>query len=394
MYVSLMTNDTRSPVRRVYETEHEDFRASFRRFLDTRVVPDYAKWEAEGLFPREVFAEAGSHGFLGMAIDEEYGGGGVDDFRFNAVMAEEVADAGVMSFGINLHNDICVPYFLRYCTPEQRARWLPGLASGELIAAIAMTEPGTGSDLAGITAVAVREGDHYVLNGSKTFISNGINADVVIVAARTETGDRHNGLSLMVVERGMAGFERGRNLDKIGMHAQDTAELSFTNVRVPVDNVLGEPGSGFRQLVSNLPQERMTIAVASTAAANRAVELARDHIMTRTAFGKPLAANQNSRFTLADAHVQVQVVRAFVDECLRDHATGELGADRAAMAKLAATEVQGRVVDACLQMFGGYGYMAEYPIARAYVDARVQRIYGGTSEIMKEIVGKSMGLTA
>ncbi|WP_211188694.1 acyl-CoA dehydrogenase family protein [Gordonia asplenii] len=379
--------------RSVFDAEHEEFRDSFRRFLDTRVVPDYPKWESAGVVPRELFAQAGSHGFLGMAIGEEYGGGGVDDFRFNAVIAEEVAHAGVMSFGLNLHNDICVPYFLRYGDAEQRRRWLPGLASGELIAAIAMTEPGTGSDLAGITTTAVRDGDHFVINGAKTFISNGVNADVVIVAARTESrGARHGGLSLIVVERDTPGFSRGRNLDKIGMHAQDTAELFFDDVRVPADNLLGEPGGGFTALVSNLPQERMTIAVASAAAAVRAVELASAYVTERTAFGRPLAANQNTRFTLADCHVQAEVVRAFVDDCLRAHIAGELTADRAAMAKLAATEVQGVVVDKCLQMFGGYGYMAEFPISRAYVDARVQRIYGGTSEIMKEIIGKSMGI--
>ncbi|WP_174344011.1 acyl-CoA dehydrogenase family protein [Gordonia soli] len=383
----------RRAVRDVYDDEHEAFRQSFRRFLESRVVPDYDTWERDGVVPRELFNEAGAHGFLGMAIGEDYGGGGVDDFRFNAVIAEEVAYAGVMSFGINLHNDICVPYFLRYADDEQRRRWLPGLASGELIAAIAMTEPGTGSDLAGIGTTAVREGDHYVLNGSKTFISNGINADVVIVAARTDSGEnRHGGLSLIVVERGTEGFERGRNLDKIGMHAQDTAELFFDNARVPVANLLGEEGGGFKYLVSNLPQERMTIAVASTAASARAVEQATEYVTERTAFGRTIAANQNTRFSLADAHVQVEVVRAFVDDCLRRHVDGALTADRAAMAKLAASETQGRVVDRCLQMFGGYGYMSEYPISRAYVDARVQRIYGGTSEIMKEIIGKSIGL--
>lgn len=393
MVPRMTTLDSKSRPRVVYDDDHEAFRESFRRFLAARVIPDYDTWEREGLVPREVFAEAGGHGFLGMAVDEEFGGGGTDDFRFNAIIAEEVAHAGVMSFGVNLHNDICVPYFLAYSNEEQRRRWLPGLVSGELIAAIAMTEPGTGSDLAGIATTAVRDGDHFVLNGSKTFISNGINADVVIVAARTDSGtDRHGGLSLIVVERGTEGFERGRNLDKIGMHAQDTAELFFDNARVPVTNLLGEEGAGFRYLVSNLSQERLTIAVASTAAALRAIEHAAEYVQERKAFGKPISANQNTRFVLADAHVQTQVVRSFVDDCLAEHARGELAPDRAAMAKLAATEVQGKVVDTCLQLFGGYGYMAEYPISRAYVDARVQRIYGGTSEIMKEIIGRSMGL--
>lgn len=377
----------------VYEAEHHSFRQSFRRFLESRVVPDYPEWERDGIIPRRLYAAAGEHGFLGMAIGEEFGGGGVDDFRFNAVIAEEVARAGVMSFGVNLHNDICVPYFLRYADAGQRRRWLPGLASGELIAAIAMTEPGTGSDLAGIETTAVRDGEHYVLNGAKTFISNGINADVVIVAARTDRdAGRHAGLSLIVVERETPGFRRGRNLDKIGMHAQDTAELYFADARVPVANLLGEPGGGFGALVSNLPQERMTIAIASTAAAARAIEYATEYVRERKVFGKPLSAFQNTRFTLAAAHTETEVVRAFVTDCLREHLDGRLTAERAAMAKLAATELQGKVVDACLQLFGGYGYMTEYPIARAYADARVQRIYGGTSEIMKEIVGKALGI--
>ncbi|MFI1465567.1 acyl-CoA dehydrogenase family protein [Nocardia carnea] len=388
-----MTTTELSRTGSVYDTEHESFRQSFRTFLESRVVPDYPRWERDGIIPRDVFSEAGKHGFLGMAIDEELGGGGVDDFRFNAVIAEEVVRAGVMSFGINLHNDICLPYFLRYADDEQRRRWLPGLASGERVAAIAMTEPGTGSDLAGIETTAVRHGDHYLLNGAKTFISNGINADLVIVAARTDkTAGRHGGLSLIVVERDTPGFTRGRNLEKIGMHAQDTAELFFNDARVPAANLLGEPGSGFTALVSNLSQERLTIAIASAAAAARAVEYAIDYVRERKAFGKPLAGFQNTRFTLAEAYTRTEVVQAFVTDCLREHVVGTLTPERAAMAKLAATETQGRVVDACLQLFGGYGYMAEFPIARAYADARVQRIYGGTSEIMKEIVGKAMGI--
>ncbi|MFC8528920.1 acyl-CoA dehydrogenase family protein [Nocardia sp. NPDC057227] len=389
----MTTVEQRSRGGAIYESEHEGFRASFRAFLEASVVPDYPRWEQDGIIPREVFAEAGGHGFLGMAIDAEFGGGGVDDFRFNAVIAEEVSRAGVMSLGINLHNDICVPYFLRYATAEQRERWLPGLATGRSIAAIAMTEPGTGSDLAGIRTTATRDGDHFVVHGAKTFISNGMNADLVIVAVRTEQGaNRHGGLSLLVVERDTPGFGRGRNLEKIGMHAQDTAELFFDGARVPVANLLGEPGGGFGALVSNLPQERLTIAVASTAAAARAIEHASAYVRERTVFGKPLANYQNTRFTLAEAHTRTEVLRAFVLDCLREHVAGELTAERAAMAKLAATETQGRVVDACLQLFGGYGYMAEYPIARAYADARVQRIYGGTSEIMKEIIGKAMGI--
>nr|WP_207839851.1 acyl-CoA dehydrogenase family protein [Williamsia soli] len=376
----------------VYEDEHEDFRASFRQFLESRVVPDYLKWEKQGILPRTLFAEAGSHGFLGIEIGEEYGGGGVEDFRFNAVIAEEIAATGAVSFGINLHNDICIPYFQRYASDNQKRRWLPGLASGELIAAIAMTEPGTGSDLAGIATTAVVDGDHFVLNGAKTFISNGVNADVVIVAARTESGSRHGGLSLLVVERDTPGFTRGRNLDKIGMHGQDTAELFFDNARIPTSNLLGELGGGFKALVSNLAQERLTIAIASAASARRAVELAAEYVRERQAFGKAIGSFQNTRFTLAGALTEVEMLDTFVRSCLRAHVAGALTADRAAMAKLAATEIQGRVTDQCLQMFGGYGFMTEYPIARAFVDARVQRIYGGTSEIMREIIGKGMGL--
>lgn len=388
-----MTAHLKSPMRRVFEPEHEELRQSFRSFLASRVVEHYSRWEADGIVPRELFTEAGKHGFLGMEIPEEYGGGGVDDFRSNAVIAEEIARAGVVSFGINLHNDICIPYFLQYANDEQRRRWLPGLASGDLIAAIAMTEPGTGSDLAGITTTATCDGDHYVLDGGKTFISNGINADLVIVAARTERSEgRHNSLSLIVVERDTPGFTRGRNLDKIGMHAQDTAELFFDGALVPSKNLLGEPGKGFRYLVSNLSQERMTIALASVESGFRMLDLTLDYVRERKAFGSAIGSYQNTRFQLADIRTELETTRAFVDSCLADLVAGELPPDRAAMAKLAATELQGRVADRCLQLFGGYGYMTEYPIARAYVDARIQRIYGGTSEIMREIIGKSMGL--
>ncbi|MGW5147833.1 acyl-CoA dehydrogenase family protein [Rhodococcus koreensis] len=389
-----MSNDKTTRTRRaLYDDEHEAFRDSFRSFLESRVVPQYAQWERDGIVPRKVFREAGDLGFLGMEIPEEYGGGGVSDFRFNAVIAEEIARTGTVSVGINLHNDICVPYFLAYANDEQRARWLPGLASGELIAAIAMTEPGTGSDLAGIGTTAALDGDHYVLNGSKTFISNGHNADLVIVAARTERDtDRHGGLSLIVVERDTPGFERGRNLEKIGMHAQDTAELFFDNARVPAANLLGTPGSGFRSLVSNLAQERMTIAVASVASAAQALEWAIEYVQERRVFGRAVGSYQNTRFVLASIKTEVEVMQAFVDSCVAELVAGTLTPERAAMAKLAASELQGTATDRCLQLFGGYGYMTEYPIARAYVDARIGRIYGGTSEVMREIIGRSMGL--
>ncbi|WP_213576613.1 acyl-CoA dehydrogenase family protein [Rhodococcus sp. USK13] len=389
-----MSNDKPARARRaLFDDEHEAFRDSFRAFLESRVVPQYAQWERDGIVPRKVFREAGDLGFLGMEIPEEYGGGGVSDFRFNAVIAEEIARTGTVSVGINLHNDICVPYFLAYADDDQRKRWLPGLASGELIAAIAMTEPGTGSDLAGIGTTAILDGDHYVLNGNKTFISNGHNADLVIVAARTEReADRHGGLSLIVVERDTPGFERGRNLEKIGMHAQDTAELFFDNARVPAANLLGKPGSGFRSLVSNLAQERMTIAVASIASAAQALEWAVDYVKERRVFGRSVGSYQNTRFVLASIKTEVEVMQAFVDGCVTELVAGTLTPERAAMAKLAASELQGTATDRCLQLFGGYGYMTEYPIARAYVDARIGRIYGGTSEVMREIIGRSMGL--
>jgi alkylation response protein AidB-like acyl-CoA dehydrogenase len=393
MIPGMSTISPTSARRNLYDDDHELFRDSFRRFLDTEVVPNYAQWERDGIVPRELFLSAGKSGFLGMAIPAEFGGGGVADFRFNAVIAEEVAKTGTVSFGINLHNDVCLPYFLEYANEEQHRRWLPGLASGELVAAIAMTEPGTGSDLAAIKTVATRSGEGYVLNGSKTFISNGLNADLVVVAAVTDdTPTGGKGLSLFVVERDTPGFTRGRNLDKIGMHAQDTAELFFQDARVPAANLLGESGSGLTALKTNLAQERMTIAVAGIASAKQALAWAIEYVQQRNIFGKPVSEYQNTRFVLASVKTETEVVQAFVDDCVRELVAGSLSADRAAMAKLAASELQCSAVDRCLQLFGGYGYMTEYPIARAYVDARIGRIYGGTSEVMRQIISKSMGL--
>jgi alkylation response protein AidB-like acyl-CoA dehydrogenase len=310
------------------------------------------------------------------------------------VIGEETMRAGVAGFGlgVTLHNDICLPYVLHGTTREQQERWLPGVASGELITAVAMTEPGTGSDLAGIATRAVRDGEHYVVNGAKTFITNGINADLVITAVRTDPAERHRGLSLLMLERGMEGFERGRNLEKVGLHSQDTAELFFTDVRVPVANRLGEEGEGFARLMGNLAQERLSIAVAGLAAAAAALDWTLDYVRERRAFGQAIGALQATRFTLAEVRTEIEVTQAFVDQCVVELDRGELSAERAAMAKLWCTELQGRVVDRCVQLHGGYGYMIEYPIARAYADARVTRIYGGASEIMKEIVGRSMGL--
>ncbi len=383
--------------RRLYEDLHEDFRASFRTFLEREVLGEdsrYGQWERDGLIPREVFALAGRGGFTGMGVPERYGGAGAEDFRLNLVIGEETQRAAVGSFGlgITLHNDICLPYFLSYCNDAQRERWLPGIASGELITAIAMTEPGIGSDLASMATRARRDGEHYVIDGSKTFITNGINADLVIVAVKTDPSERHRGISLIVVERGTAGFERGRNLEKIGQHAQDTAELSFADAHVPVENLLGEQGEGFRYLVSNLPQERLSIAASALAAAEAALGWTLDYVRERKAFGQTIGSFQNTRFTLAEIHGEVEIGRVYVDRCAHALNARELTAEDAATAKWWTTDLQGRVVDRCLQLFGGYGYMLEYPIARAFADARVTRIYGGANEIMKEIVGRSLGL--
>ncbi len=383
--------------RTLFEDVHDDFRASFRTFLEREVIGGegrYGEWEREGIVPREVFARAGRGGFLAMAVPERYGGAGVEDFRFNLLIGEEAQHAGVGSFGlgITLHNDICLPYFLRYCTEEQRERWLGGIASGELITALAMTEPGIGSDLAALSMRARRDGDSYVIDGSKTFITNGINADLVIVAVKTDPSKRHRGISLFVVERGMEGFSRGRNLEKIGQHAQDTAELSFSGVRVPAENLLGAEGEGFRYLMSNLPQERLSIAASAVAACEAALEWTLDYVRERQAFGQPIGSFQSSRFALAEMRAETDIARSYIDRCVQALNAAELSAEDAAMAKWWCTELQGRVVDRCLQLHGGYGYMLEYPIARAFTDARVTRIYGGTNEIMKEIVGRSMGL--
>jgi alkylation response protein AidB-like acyl-CoA dehydrogenase len=380
--------------RTLFDADHELFRDSVRSFVAKELAPHNEEWEAAGIVDREVFRKAGSHGFLGMAVPEEHGGGGVQDFRYNVVIAEEIQRGGVNAAGLGwtLHNDICLPYFLSLTTDEQKARWLPGICSGELITAIAMTEPGIGSDLASMSTTAIRDGDHYVVNGSKTFITNGINADLVITAVKTDPSQRHAGMSLVVIERGIPGFERGRNLDKIGLHAQDTAELFFSDVAVPVANRLGEEGSGFRSLVSKLPQERLSIAVTGVAAARAALDLTLAYVKERTAFGQPIGSFQNSRFRLAEMATELEIAQTFVDRCVLALNEGTLTAEEAAMAKWWCTELQKRVMDTCLQLHGGYGYMTEYPIARAYADARITTIYGGTTEIMKEIIGRSLGV--
>ncbi|HEY8374022.1 MAG TPA: acyl-CoA dehydrogenase family protein [Pseudonocardiaceae bacterium] len=379
--------------RDLFAAEHEDFREAVRSFLADTVVPHHERWEHEGIVPREVWKAAGALGLLGTDMPEEHGGGGQRDFRFNAVLDEEIVRVGATGLGFGLHNDVVGPYLRELTTPEQKQRWLPGFCSGELITAIAMTEPAAGSDLQGIRTHARRDGSDYVLNGSKTFITNGINADLVIVVARTDPdapGSR--GLSLLVVERDMPGFTRGRNLDKIGLKAQDTAELFFDDVRVPAENLLGEENRGFRHLMTMLPQERLSVAVAAVAAVRAMLDLTIDHVRSRRAFGRSVGSFQNTRFELAELETEYWVTQVFVDRCIADLNTGRLSATDAAMAKWWATDLQRRCADRCLQLHGGYGYMTEYPISKFFLDGRVQAIYAGTNEIMKEIIGRSLEL--
>ncbi|WP_028938776.1 acyl-CoA dehydrogenase family protein [Pseudonocardia spinosispora] len=377
-----------------FTSEHDDFRRMIRDYLAREVVPVFDDWLSEGIVPRSFFQGLGKLGVIGMAMPEEYGGGGQADFTYNAILNEEASRALVSLGSLRVHLDIVIPYFMEYATEEQRQRWFPGLAGGDLLTAIAMTEPGTGSDLAGMSTTAVLDGDHYVLNGAKTFITGGAQADLLIVVARTsrdETNRRH-GLSLLVVEDGMPGFTKGRNLEKIGLKVQDTVELSFEDVRVPVANLLGEEGKAFGYLGHNLPQERLTIAIGSLGAAKAALETTVAYVKGRKAFGKPVAEFQNTKFELAAVATDIEAGQAMLDRALIEHVAGELSAIDAAKVKLYCTELQGRVVDRCLQLFGGYGYILEYPIARLYADARVTRIYGGTSEVMKTIISKGLGL--
>ena len=379
-----------------FAPEHADYRESVRRFIAEEILPNHERWERDGIVPRELFASAAEKGMLAMAVPEAYGGAGSDDFRFNQILSEEVGISGIggSGLGITLHNDICLPYFLAFADEAQKGRWLPGIADGSLICALGMTEPEIGSDLASMrtTAIATDDGDAYVVNGSKTFITNGINADLVILAAKTDPSQRHAGISLLIVERGMAGFARGRNLDKVGMHSQDTAELFFSDVRVPVENLLGQAGEGFRHMTSNLAQERLSIAIAAVGAARGALQWTLEYVKERTAFGQPVGAFQSSRFALAEMATEVELATSFCDQAVLALNAGELTGADAAMAKWWSTELQGTVIDRCVQLHGGYGYMLEYPIARAWVDARVTRIYGGTTEIMKEIIGRSLGV--
>ncbi|NEB02798.1 acyl-CoA dehydrogenase family protein [Streptomyces sp. SID13726] len=380
--------------RDVFDADHEEFRKLVREFVAKEVVPHYADWEKAGRLPRSLFEQLGELGLLGMSIPEEYGGTGLDDYRYNVVLQEESSRALVTLGTVRTQLDVVLPYFLAYADEDQRRRWLPGLAAGTLLTAIAMTEPGTGSDLAGIRTTAVRDGDTYVLNGAKTFITGGLLADLVIVVARTATDpdDRRAGLTLLIVEDGMSGFTRGRVLDKMGIKVQDTVELAFDDVRVPVANRLGEEGAAFRYLGHNLPQERMTVAVGSVAQARAALDTTIDYVKEREVFGRTVASFQNTKFELAAVAAEIEAAQAMLDRAVLSLVDGELSGSDAAKVKLFCTEMQARVVDRCLQLFGGYGYMTEYPIARLYTDARITRIYAGTSEVMKVIIAKSLGL--
>jgi alkylation response protein AidB-like acyl-CoA dehydrogenase len=380
--------------RNIFTEDHDAFRDSVRQFIAKEITPNLPEWESAGCIPRDFYKKTAEIGINGLQVPEQYGGGGIDSFLFNTVVYEEIGYAAASLGGFQVHLNTVLPYFLEYANAEQRDRWFPGFADGNLVSAIAMTEPGIGSDLAGVAATAVRDGDDFILNGNKTFITGGINADLVIVVARTskDPENRRKGLSLLVVEAGMPGFIRGRNLHKIGMKSSDTAELTFDNVRVPARNLLGEEGAAFGMLGNNLPQERLSIAITGLATATAAVNLATEYAHERQVFGKPLADFQNTKFVLAECATELQAGQSMVDQALIALDNGTLTPADAAKVKLFCTELQARVIDKCLQLHGGYGYMTEYPIARLYADARVTRIFGGTSEVMKSVISKSMGL--
>ncbi len=381
-----------NPTRDIFEAEHEDFRATVRSFMEKEVSPHHEEWEKDGVVSREVWRKAGESGLLCFDVPEEYDGPGIKDFRFNQILSEEQTRAGASGPGFSVHTDIIVPYLIELGTEEQKQRWLPGCVSGETITAIAMTEPGAGSDLQGVRTTAVDKGDHYVLNGSKTFISNGILSDLVIVVARTDPEAGHKGISLVVVERGMKGFERGRNLDKVGLKAQDTAELFFDDVEVPKENLLGEEGQGFIYLMMNLPQERLAIAMQAAAACDGLAQMCLEYARTREAFGRPIGKFQHNRFLIAEMATEARIAQVFVDDCIRKHLDGALDATLASMAKWWTTELQNKLAGQAVQLHGGYGYMMEYPVARAFIDSRISTIYGGTTEVQKEIIGRSLGL--
>lgn len=382
--------------RTLFQPDHQAFADSFRRFIEKEVTPHHAAWEDQGYVAREVWSQAGANGFLCMSLPEEYGGAGADKL-YSVAQMEELARAGTTGIGFGLHSEIVAPYILHYGTEAQKQKYLPQMASGAVVGAIAMSEPAAGSDLQGIKTTAIKsaDGSHYVLNGSKTFITNGWHADLVIVVAKTDPAAGAKGTSLLLVERGMPGFEKGQRLKKMGMKAQDTSELFFNDVQVPVDNLVGGPameGRGFICLMEQLPWERLQIAITAVAAAQAAIDWTLDYVKQRKVFGQSVASFQNTRHTLAELQTQVQAARVFVDKCCELIVRDQLDTETASMAKYWTTDLQCKVMDECVQLFGGYGYMWEYPITRAYADARVQRIYGGTNEIMKEVIARAMGL--
>jgi alkylation response protein AidB-like acyl-CoA dehydrogenase len=378
--------------RKIYDAEHEALRDTAAQYIEREVAPHAEQWEADRLVDRSAYVAAGKYGLIGFNMPEEFGGGGSEDFRFNAVINEELSKWGTVAPALTLQNDVVGPYFKGLCTDEQKQRWLPGIISGETIVAIAMTEPGAGSDLAGIRTSGVRDGDDWIVNGSKTFISSGINCDLVVVVARTDPEAGHKGFTLLVVESEMAGFTRGRKLDKMGLHSQDTAELHFENVRVPATNVLGQEGRGFYHLMHNLPSERLSIAISAIAGARETWRQTLQYAKDRKAFGQSIGSFQHNRFLLAEMDTELEIGEQYIDRCLQAVVDGDLTAVEAAKAKWWCTETAKKVVDGCVQLHGGYGYMNEYRVARDYVDVRIQTIFGGTTEIMKDIIGRDLGL--
>lgn len=375
--------------RSVFESDHEQFRDSVRKFLVAEAQPHHDQWEKDGQIDRDLWRKAGALGFLAPSVPEEYGGLNLD-FRYNTIVTEEIVRLGLSGIGFGLHSDITVPYIVRLGTEEQKRKYLPGCISGDTIVAIGMTEPGTGSDLQAIKTTAILDGDDYVINGSKTFITCGQQADLVILVCKTDPSAGAKGTSLILVEAGTPGFEKGKNLEKLGMKAQDTSELFFNDVRVPKENLLGQEGAGFIALMEELPQERLSIALMAVAAMESVMQTTVEYVKERQAFGRPISAFQNTQFKLAELDSEITAQRIFVDHCLQLHLKGQLDAIMASKAKLLTADLQCKVVDECLQLHGGYGYMWEYPIARAYADSRVQKIYGGTSEVMKLIIGRAL----
>ncbi len=379
--------------RTLFQEEHDIFRQSFRKFVEKHIIPYHEQWEKDGIVPRDLWLKAGAEGFLCAWLDEEYGGVEAD-FLYSVVIIEEMARACAHGPAFSLHSDVVSPYIYAFGNEKQKKRWLPQCVTGEKILALAMTEPGAGSDVAAMRTTAIRDGDHYVVNGQKTFITNGILSDIVVTAVKTDpkAEPAHSGVSLLVIERETPGFERGRNLEKLGIHAQDTAELSFEDCRVPVENLLGTEGAGFIYMMQKLQQERLVIAIGSQAGAEKILESTIEYCKDRELFGQPLSKFQNTRFKIAEMATEIEIGRVFMDRLIQEHMAGSDVVTESTMAKYWTPQMQIRVVDECLQLHGGYGYMMEYPVAKFYIDTRVQTIYGGTNEVMKEIISRRMEL--